>query len=212
MKLLHHSLLLLLAAAADGFSPPHVTSRPSLKLHVQQAAQTSSAKTETELEKQQRHKKNQKRWGRKHKFSAKKTRPFYDLSLDELKALTEYQLGLQIEGVSEAGDDTDESQDENEMSSNQIHEISKLIASWSKLASAGYITRETGDESDVIMLTKKDKVMAAEMAEMCLRHLVDYEKISKVSVSMDLYHSVSSTCLQLVSLARQIIYSYDTNN
>lgn len=186
MKLLRHSFLLLLTRATDGFSPPRLTSKSSA--HVQLAAQ-ASAKSEIELEKQQRHRNNQKRWGRTHKFRAKKTRPFYDLSLDELKALTEYHLDLKIKAADEAQNSSDGSQEKAEATpSNQVHQLSKLIASWSKLVSAGYITKINGEESNAVILTKKDKVMAAEMAEECLRYLVNGQNV----VSMDMYHSVSA--------------------
>lgn len=94
---------------------------------------------------------------------------------------------------------------------NKVHEISKLIASWSKLASAGYITNnhnkdgEEGESSSnddnkgggaVVMLTKKEKIMAAEKAEECLRYLVDNKAGSRVNIGtfMDMYHSVSCVC------------------
>lgn len=86
--------------------------------------------------------------------------------------------------------------------SSEVHEISKLIASWSKLASAGYITNKGQAEAEeaaeeqsennnaIVLLTKKEKMMAAEKAEECLRYLVNCNSSS--IVTMDMYHSVSA--------------------
>jgi hypothetical protein len=126
------------------------------------------------------------------KFSAKpdNARPFHELSLEELKILTEYHLGASDEDNND-GDEESGAEDVNIMSSYHVHEVTKLLSSWAKLSVAGYISNV--DTGDAVMLSKKEKVVAAEMAEKCLRRLVEEEKggNERAVVTVDLYHLVS---------------------
>jgi hypothetical protein len=197
MKALNHSLLLILTTAVDSFSPPRHISRPPSTHVMSLAQQTSSGpKQETEREKRERHKRNQRRWGEKANFRAKPTRPFGELSFEELRALTEYHLSQTAATEKSVNEVTNAVKNDvnGAVTSTPINEVKKLISSWAKLASAGYISTE----SDVVMLTKKEKLMAAEMAEKCLRRVIDARKGTrdgnKSAASADLYHSVSLCC------------------
>ena len=193
MKIHSIAITLLISTAVSSFSPPCFKTRPHHAPLPGQAASSTDATKETELEKQRQHQISGRKWGQKMKYSAKKTRPFANLSFDELKSLTEYHLSQKHLDSLEDNDYRVK-----ETSSRQVHEIKKLISSWSKLASAGYMNSGSSNDidSNVIMLTKKEKSVAAEMAERCLKTLVDEEKRRMIDganssiLSMDLYHSV----------------------
>ena len=192
-----NSLYFLLLAAGDSFSPPQARSRQTCKTTFRtttpqtQSAQSQEAETETQ------------QWYTKIEFQAKKTRPLSHLSLEELKALTLSYLDVQSDASDENTDEVVCNNKKNEnSSSHQLNELKKLISAWSKLASAGYISSKRSDEaeSDAIILTKTDMRMAAEMAEMCLKHLVEKEKEGEFTsdiVSVDLYHSVRCSLAHL---------------
>ena len=186
-----NALTLLLISASDSFSPPYYK-RQTRQLH--QSAQQISRSTRQEIELDERPSPCAEGSSRRiKKLHAKKTRPFDGLSLDELSDLTQYYLSTQggvVAGQTDGFKD-DASQEVIEVSFDQTHEIKRLISSWSKLSSAGYISKpnRSDDEAlDAIMLTKKEKVLAAEMAERCLRHLIEG---NFDTVTMDLFLSVS---------------------
>eukprot|EP00804_Cyclotella_cryptica_P010160 CCRYP_020797-RA/>CCRYP_020797-RA protein AED:0.02 eAED:0.02 QI:63/1/1/1/1/1/4/190/880 len=207
--------------------PPTISasasSRPSSRLIAQTRTTSTSSSggrttqeikvsPESELEKRQRHKRSRQRWGKYMKFHAKPadvSRPFQDLSLEELRMLTDYHLGEAHAAAVADADHDDTSNHHGEkgedgvsdafsgrmMSSHHVHEITKLLSSWAKLAVVGYVPLKSGDttgKDGVVMLNKKERTMAAEMAEKCLRQLVKQQKLGneKAIVSVDLYHLV----------------------
>lgn len=184
-----NALTLLLISTSDSFSPPHYK-RQTRQLH--QPAQQISRSTRQEIELDERPSPCAEGSSRRiKKLHAKKTRPFDGLSLDELSDLTQYYLSTQGGVVAGQTDGFNDDASVIEMPFDQTHEIRRLILSWSKLSSAGYISKpnRSDDEAlDAIMLTKKEKVLAAEMAERCLRHLIEG---NFDTVTMDLFLSVS---------------------
>jgi len=184
-------LTLLLITTSDSFSPPY-SKRQTRLLYPSSQQINSSTRQEIELEERPSSCQEGGSSRRIKKYHAKKIRPFLGLSINELTELTQYYLSAHG-GVAAGQTDGLKDDDAVEVSSDQTHEIKRLISSWSKLSSAGYISSKpngSGDDEalDAVMLTKKEKVLAAEMAERCLRHLIEGRGCD--TVSMDLYHSV----------------------
>lgn len=185
-------LTLLLITTSDSFSPPY-SKRQTRLLYPSSQQINSSTRQEIELEERPSSCQEGGSSRRIKKYHAKKIRPFLGLSINELTELTQYYLSAHG-GVAAGQTDGLKDDDAVEVSFDQTHEIKRLISSWSKLSSAGYISSKpngSGDDEalDAVMLTKKEKVLAAEMAERCLRHLIEGRGCD--TVSMDLYHSVS---------------------
>ena len=134
-------------------------------------------------------------------------RPYADLSVDELRQLTEYHLSRNIR--------PDGSLSLGTMTPGQRHEFARLISSWSKLSvvqtkssmkntnsaistSTKQLNVTITDESPrstgvVTSLTGEEKLLAAEMAEQCLRELIEEENASLTSSSSSTSTSSATT-------------------
>ena len=73
--------------------------------------------------------------------------PYGHLSTEDLQVLTEYHLSQNIGNLTTVGS----------MTSAQMHEFSRLIATWAKLRSH----------------QRQERILASEMAEQCLREILD---------------------------------------
>mmetsp|Transcript_8266 Transcript_8266/g.17621 ORF Transcript_8266/g.17621 Transcript_8266/m.17621 type:complete len:1037 (+) Transcript_8266:113-3223(+) len=119
-------------------------------------------------------------------------RLYSNLSMEELKSLTEYHLEMVNTGHDADGDDNDIRRDMIPLAGAQIHELSRLLASWAKI--------ELLDSQHTKILTRKEKVLAAEMAEKILRKLESVRRWDgddesngngrKRVVTTDMYHLV----------------------
>eukprot|EP00571_Detonula_confervacea_P002530 CAMPEP_0172318850 /NCGR_PEP_ID=MMETSP1058-20130122/36021_1 /TAXON_ID=83371 /ORGANISM="Detonula confervacea, Strain CCMP 353" /LENGTH=831 /DNA_ID=CAMNT_0013033769 /DNA_START=163 /DNA_END=2655 /DNA_ORIENTATION=- len=152
-----------------------------------------SASSAAKASQSQGNKKNKQSKRRKSKYNKQKknkqkknkqntsssSRPYTDLSIDELKKLTEFHLSKNIhpDGTISLGD----------MSSGQMHEFSRLLSSWSKFNTN----------------VRQRKVLAAEMAEQCLRELIEEKKAGNVNavkmITPDMYYLVIKAWLKVGS-------------
>jgi len=119
--------------------------------------------------------------------------PHAGLTIDELKQLTEYHLSQNISphnGTISVGS----------MSPSQMHEFSRLISSWSKLYDNNHNHRNRNRNRHH---RRQDKVLAAEMAEQCLRELLEEHTAGNahatkvVFSTMDHYYLVIKAWLQV---------------
>lgn len=125
---------------------------------------------------------------------------------DELKALTEYHLSqnintndcstLQQQSEEECLSNDDEDMScsicsYGDMSTQQMDEFARLISSWYKL------------QSSKEMKSRQDKLLAAEMAEQCLRELIEERIVGKNilannnRITTDLYYTVIKSWLNV---------------
>ncbi|KAL7543107.1 hypothetical protein ACHAXR_012674 [Thalassiosira sp. AJA248-18] len=113
----------------------------------------------------------QRKWNNRNKINKRNknnnsntNRPYTDLTTEELKLLTEYHLSQNIHpnGIISIGT----------MTSAQMHEFSRLISSWSKLTTTNNVNN-INSHGILSPHRRQDKVLAAEMAEQCLRELIE---------------------------------------
>ena len=124
--------------------------------------------------KKSKNKYSTKQWRKQKKQTSKRSSTSNNnellLTKDELKQLTEYHLSQNINrnGTLTLGD----------MSPQQLNEFARLISSWTRLQSS-------------IKYSRQDKILAAEMAEQCLRELIE-EKIVGNNIHLQQQQSSSS--------------------
>jgi len=165
----------------------------------------NSNKRKNRTKKQHSNKNKQRRYKQQRKQRQKSNssfqpqqhqqRPFSDLTLDELKQLTEYYLAQNIRPGHDAhGSD-------GTMSPQQMHEFSRLLSSWSKFSPDSnhnhHNNRNRGGGSN----NRRKRTLAAEMAEQCLRELIEEqnagnEGANKV-ISVDMYYLVIKAWLKV---------------
>ena len=113
----------------------------------------------------------------------KQRRPYANLSIDELRQVTEYHLAQNInpDGTLSLG----------RTSPRQLHVFTRLVAAWSELlwwkdtmeenhsnsnsSSSGSNINDDNKSNGAILSSKQERIMAAEMAEQCLRELIEEE-------------------------------------
>jgi len=146
------------------------------------AAAAATTTTPVGAEKQVRDDANQtnRRKNRQHRKrtssspSSSSGRPYADLTASELKQLTEYHLSQNIGPSTGANGTTSVGA----MSPREMHEFSRLLSAWSKIP-----TRQ-----------HRHGVLAAEMAEQCLRELIEERDAGNADaervLGADLYYSV----------------------
>ena len=157
---------------------------------------------------------------KKQKDRHASSRPYSNLSMEELKMLTDYHLSGIHNGVSFIIQDGDAAAAANDakdaaanqssitrninhykhenidnetgtMSPAQMHELSRLLASWSKLELNSQLQQ---------VLSRREKSLAADMAETCLSKLLEEKEAGngKVMITADMYHNVSNRTISYI--------------
>ena len=127
-----------------------------------------------------------------HRQKQEQRRPYANLSIDELRQVTEYHLSQNInpDGTLSLG----------RTSPRQLHVFTRLVAAWSELlwwkdameenhsnsnsSSSGSNINDDNKSNGAILSSKQERIMAAEMAEQCLRELIEEEDARRLLLYM----------------------------